>query len=140
MEERFVGISCDTIVEKKNEILLGKRLGKIGSGTWSLPGGKLRFGERIEDCARRELEEETGIKAEEIEWLGVVNDREALDNSHFVKFVYLVTKFSGEMKVKEPEKCERWEWFDKDNLPEPLFYGHIKLLELYKNKQKIIDR
>ncbi len=33
MEERFVGISCDTIVEKKNEILLGKRLGKIGSGT-----------------------------------------------------------------------------------------------------------
>lgn len=100
----------------------------------------MRFGERIEDCARRELEEETGIKAEEIEWLGVVNDREALDNSHFVKFVYLVTKFSGEMKVKEPEKCERWEWFDKDNLPEPLFYGHIKLLELYKNKQKIIDR
>jgi 8-oxo-dGTP diphosphatase len=32
-----------------------------------------------------------------------------------------VTEFAGELQVLEPHRCENWEWFEWDNLPEPLF-------------------
>jgi 8-oxo-dGTP diphosphatase len=52
-----VGVAV--IVVKDTRILLGKRVNSHGSGTWQFPGGHLEFGEPIEDCAKRELFEET---------------------------------------------------------------------------------
>jgi 8-oxo-dGTP diphosphatase len=40
-----------------------------------------------------------------------------------------VTKFSGEPKVLEPHKCEYWEWFEWESLPEPLFAPIQTLVE-----------
>lgn len=116
---------------------MGKR-GKtiFGAGTWALPGGHLENLERVEDCVRRELTEEVGIKPVRMELLGVINDIPTLKGQvrHYVRFVYLIKEFSGEVRNLEPERCEGWEWVDKSKTPSPLFVGHFKTLEFYKSK------
>ena len=54
------------------------------------------------------------------------------ENGHYLHINFLVTKWSGELHNNEPEKCEAWEWFDLEALPENIFYGHKDFLPLYK--------
>jgi len=54
-----VGVAV--IVMKNGKLLLGKRLNSQGSGTWAFPGGHLELKESIENCAKREVFEETGL-------------------------------------------------------------------------------
>ena len=53
------------IVNEKNQILLGKR---TDNHKWGYAGGSIELDEKVEDCARRELFEETGLIADEIEF------------------------------------------------------------------------
>ena len=56
------------IVNEKNQILLGKR---TDNHKWGYAGGSIELDEKVEDCARRELFEETGLIADEIEFFMV---------------------------------------------------------------------
>jgi len=67
-----VGVSV--IIYKDNKILMLKRIGAHGSGTWSFPGGHLEFGEEIEDAVRREVREETGVEIKNIQQVTFTND------------------------------------------------------------------
>ncbi|KIW70147.1 hypothetical protein PV04_02447 [Phialophora macrospora] len=60
--------------KKAYKFILGKRLGSHGAGTLGLPGGHLEFGESFEDCAAREIMEETGLDVEDVEFLTATND------------------------------------------------------------------
>ena len=64
LEKPKVGVAV--IVVKDNQVLMGKRIGSHGENTWAFPGGHLEFGETPEECATRELFEETGLKATHI--------------------------------------------------------------------------
>ena len=91
-------------------VLLGKRKGATGAGTWALPGGHLEFGETLEACGARELLEETGIA--ETTGASVVCWDNAVDvdaGYHYViGFVQLDT--AQEPATMEPDKCEGWFW------------------------------
>lgn len=119
MERPKVGIGV--IVLEGNRVLMGKRHGSHGDGTWAFPGGHLEFGETPETCAARELFEETGLKALNfrrcVPWTNDLID----GSKHYVTLFIIVDRFEGEIQVKEPEKCEKWEWQYWDQLPEPLF-------------------
>jgi 8-oxo-dGTP pyrophosphatase MutT (NUDIX family) len=50
------------LVDDRGYVLIGKRKGAHGSGTLALPGGHLEWNESFEECATRELLEETGVE------------------------------------------------------------------------------
>lgn len=110
------------------KVLLGRRKGSHGAGTWSISGGHLEFGETIEECAKRELAEETGLQAQQIELGPWTNDMIDGDK-HYVTLFAFVKKFQGDLLLLEPNKCEGWIWFDWDNLPSPLFLSVQSLVK-----------
>lgn len=77
-------------VIKYRKILLGRRKNAHGDRTWSLPGGHLEFNEELEQCAKREVVEETGINIKNIRFSNITNDifkeeEKILYNNFYVK-------------------------------------------------------
>jgi 8-oxo-dGTP diphosphatase len=114
-----VGVAV--VAVREGLVLLGKRKGAHGAGTWAFPGGHLEHGESIEDCARRELAEETGLQAGAMQRGPATNDVFAEEHRHYVTLFVVATVGAGEPRLMEPDKCERWAWFAWSELPAPLF-------------------
>lgn len=123
-----VGVSA--IILKENKVLLGKRKNSHGAETWCFPGGHLDFWEKIEDCARRETMEETGIKIKNLRSGPYTNDLFEKEDKHYITLFIIADYESGEVRLMEPDKCEKWDWFEWDNLPQPLFLPVQNLLKL----------
>lgn len=113
-------VGVGVVVLKEDRVLLGKRKGAHGAETWSTVGGHLEFGETIEECAARELAEETGLTALSLRLGPWVNDV-IEDDKHYVTIFVFVDKFEGELQLLEPHKCESWHWCELGALPYPLF-------------------
>lgn len=101
-----------------------------GEGTWTMPGGKLEFGETIEEGAKREALEETGLILNEVKVIGVNTDKNV--HAHFITLATYCDNFTGEPELKEPEEIVEWRWFDINNLPEPMFRSCVHIMENYK--------
>jgi 8-oxo-dGTP diphosphatase len=95
----MVGVGI--LIRKGEEYLLIQRASEPDRGLWSIPGGMVELGEKVEDAAIREAEEETGLKVELLEDLGVVDkivkDEAGRVKYHFVIIDYLAEPVSGEM-------------------------------------------
>lgn len=116
-----VGVGVGVLVVRDGKVLLGKRTGSHGSGTWSAPGGRLEYGESIEDCARRELAEETSLLLGAVELGPYSNDIFPEVGEQYVTVFVLARQASGNPANLEPHKCEGWSWFAWRELPSPLF-------------------
>lgn len=114
-----IGIAC--VVQKNGKVLLGQRKGAHGVGYWATPGGHLEFGESVEACATRELFEETGLKPLSFRLGPWVENIMEDGQKHYITLFVFIDSFVGEPALLEPNKCEGWEWFTWDNLPQPLF-------------------
>jgi 8-oxo-dGTP diphosphatase len=146
MDDKRIGVGIGIMLLKGNRILLGKRhddpekagseLG--GAGTWTMPGGKLRFGESFEEGARREVMQETGMKLRSASLICVNND--IAQKAHFVTVGLISTEFEGDPRVMEPDEITEWRWFDLDRLPAPLFPASSKVIKNYKKKKFYIKQ
>jgi len=119
--DKIPRIGVGVIIRKGNKILLGKRKNAHGSGSWCPPGGHLEFMESIEDCARRETDEEVGLKIKNIQKAVYTEDFFRSEDKHYITMLVTTDWESGEPELREPEKCEEWKWFLWEELPEPLF-------------------
>jgi len=138
-----IGAGFGIMLLKNNQVLLGHRHedpGKAsslmhGEGTWTMPGGKLHFGEELKEAALRELSEETSIvtKKEDLKIISVTND--IVFDAHFVTLGFLCEKFEGQAKIMEPDEITEWRWFDLNNLPQPLFAPSEKILKNFAESE-----
>ena len=102
-------------------VLLGRRRGRVGTGCFALPGGHLERFESWEDCAAREVLEETGLNVKNLR-VGTVLNAVDRDNDYHYVVPIVVCETDGEPTNVEPDKCDGWDWYEWDReLPEPLF-------------------
>src|SRR3989344_5846517 len=140
-DERKIGTGFGVMLLKDNKILLGKRhedpekaqSALKGAGTWTMPGGKLHFGETFEEGAQREVLEETGIILKSVKVIALNNDK--VEDAHFITIGLLAEGFDGDAQIREPDEITKWEWFPLDNLPSPLYFPSAKVLDNYKKGQ-----
>lgn len=118
----FVGVSI--IVRRGDLVIMGKRKGKHGDGTYAFVGGAEEATEEPIDAAVRELLEETGIevKASDLTYVDFVTTYHPEAKTRWLTVYYETRVPDGiEPKLVEPDKCEGWGWYHRDDLPRPLF-------------------
>lgn len=136
-----VRVGIGIMVLDGNKVLLGHRLSKRKDtggiqepDCWSLPGGKQEMFETMFEGAKREVKEETNLDIDQLELFGASDD--IATDRHFVTLQIIAKLYSGELKVMEPDKEDKWEWFELTNLPENVFSPSKKFIDDYVNKIK----
>lgn len=122
-------IGVGVLIVREGRLLLGRRRGSHGANSWSAPGGHLEFGETPDECARREVLEETGLVVGKLAKVAFTNDFFIAEKKHYVTLFMLTEDISGTPQRCEPDKCAGWEWFSADELPQPLFAPLETLLQ-----------
>ena len=110
-------IGVGAVIICKGKILLEKRKGEPGRGKWSIPGGLVELGERIEETVIREVKEETGLDVESPELIDVVDNISVDDDGrvryHFVIADYFVKLKGGTLKAADDAEELRWVAFNQ---------------------------
>ena len=106
------------VVNEKGELLLGRR---TDNHLWGYAGGSVEIDERVEDCAARELFEEMGVEAEELEFFMVNSGPEVHyvypngDEVSNVEIIYICRKYHGELRA-QPEEIEELRFFAPEEI------------------------
>jgi mutator protein MutT len=111
--ERKPKLVVGVLAKNKNKYLLAKETLEGGKTWWIVPGGKVEFGETIEKAAKRELQEETGIKAKKLDFLCF---KEALFpeyNYHTVIFFFLAKTKQNKIGKDIEGKVLEANWFTR---------------------------
>lgn len=115
-----IRVGCGAVIMQDGKILLLKRVRAPEAGHWGIPGGKVDWLETLEHAVKREIAEEVGLQLDSLELLVNVDQIDTEKAEHWVAPVYRVTAFTGQAVVQEPEKHSGMDWFELDQLPEPL--------------------
>lgn len=115
------GIGVGVLVWRGQQILLGERISKRQDSCWQFPGGHLENNESVTACARREVQEETGLNIKNLRHLGFTDTTFEVAQHRYLTLLVSCEYESGEAERLEPEKCAGWQWFDYQKLPAPLF-------------------
>ncbi len=124
------------VFNQNNELLLNLR---SDTNTWGIPGGSKELNEKLEECAIRELKEETNLKVDDLELVTVLSGKEYYfkypndDEVDCVIALYKVQNYSGDLKINDDESTEL-KFFSLDNLPE-LESRAKAIIDKIKNKE-----
>ena len=138
--ERLILVGASVFIHKDGKLLLQKRK---DNNCWGDHGGGHELGETIEETAKRELFEETGLIANSLELIGVFSGKELYytypngDKVSNVNIAYLCEDFSGKLKLQADETLDL-QWFEINNLPKnlspPVKLPLSQCLELLKSR------
>jgi len=117
------------IITKDDKVLLMKRKGPHGKGTWSTPGGHLDFGETPEGCAGREAKEEVGLDLVDIRFRAVTNDIFEATGKHYITIWMEGKSISSDPMIAAVDEVAEIGWFAWNSLPNPLFLPLENLLK-----------
>ena len=109
MEENDTPNSVLVIVQKGNKILVVER-SKTDQWMplhWSYPGGHIQKGETPYYAAKRELEEETGLKPKTVVYTGI------RDTSNGKMYIYLCDEYEGDVKLNFEHSDHKWVTYDE---------------------------
>jgi 8-oxo-dGTP diphosphatase len=120
-------VGVQAAVLDHGRVLLGRRSGIFGDGSWGLPGGHLEFGESFEQAASRELLEETDLVATSLRAVGVLNT--PYEDTHYIQVCVIVDAWAGVLDNRETTKCSALGFFQFSALPEPIFAPSVEFLQ-----------
>ena len=129
------------IVDEQNRLLLMKR---SDSGSWGLPGGAVEPGEVVEDAARREAFEESGLKVGEMSLIGVFSGPECYykypngDEVYNITIAYLSNEVTGDVHLNG-EHTE-WDWFASADIPADLSPPIKPVIDKLKESAKFMSK
>ena len=96
-------------------IYRNKKPGDMHKGKWNGLGGKLEPGETPEECARREIFEESGLRVSSLQWKGFLTFPKFANQEDWYAFVFVANGFEGDLiDSQEGELC----WIGDRNLLE----------------------
>ena len=98
-----VGVGAITL--KDGKVLLVKRGIEPSTGLWAIPGGTLKLGETLQECAAREILEETGIRIKVGACVYVFDFLER-DDKGKIKFHFVVVDFAADYISGEPQGAD----------------------------------
>src|SRR5690606_13616910 len=109
-------VGVGAVVRDGGRVLVMRRTGAHGAGTWGLPGGHQEDGESPEGAAARETLEETGLVVRPTARLGFSDDPMPEIGRHYVTLFIGCTVVTGEPELREPEKATALAWLTPDEL------------------------
>ena len=131
-------VAVGIVVVKNSSVLLVRRGQEPSKGLWSVPGGLVELGETIEEAARREIAEETGISIKIERLLDVANNI-VRDGQGKIRFHYVLIDFLGHpltSSVKPQSDASEARWVKFNELSEyPLTKGATKLIQKIKTME-----
>lgn len=113
--------------EQEPKVLLIQRGNEPYKGHWAFPGGFMDMDETTEQCAIRELEEETGLKVSEVKQIGAYSKVDRDPRGRTITVAYLARIANAE-KVNGQDDAAKAEWFPINNLP-PLAFDHEDIMK-----------
>ena len=128
-------VTADCVVitrEAEPKVLLIQRAIEPYKGCWAFPGGFMNMDETTEQCAIRELEEETGLKLDTMHQIGAYSkvDRDPRGRTITVAYLAIIDK---PVQVNGQDDAAKAEWFPINNLPH-LAFDHQEIMTDAKQK------
>ena len=122
-------VTADCVVitkEAEPKVLLIQRGADPYKGCWAFPGGFMNMDETTEQCAIRELEEETGLKVTTVQQIGAYSkvDRDPRGRTITVAYLALIDK---PVEVTGQDDAAKADWFPLSALPE-LAFDHADII------------
>ena len=136
-----IGIGVGIIIKnKENKILMLLRnddAKKADSdmrleGTWTLPSGKVKFGETIEEAGIRKTKQECNLDVSKIKVICVQNDVNKY--AQYATFGLIAEEYSGDTKLPKTDELIKYDWFAINDLPGNTCLPTKRILEKYLNK------
>jgi len=121
-------VGLGVLVHHSGRVLMLRRSNVHGDGALSAPGGHIDKGESLEQCAEREVFEETGVTIGNIRFFAVTNDIFEAEGKHYVTIWMSADYERGTAFVAAPEESSEVGWFDAAELPQPLFVPFRNLI------------
>lgn len=123
-------VTADCIVitkESDAKVLLIQRGDEPYKGCWAFPGGFMNMNETTEQCAIRELEEETGLKVIELHQIGAYSKVDRDPRGRTITVAYLVV-IDKPLPVIGQDDAAKAEWWPLSTLPQ-LAFDHDEILK-----------
>jgi len=129
-------LAVSAVIFRDGKVLLVRRARSPGKGFYSLPGGRVEFGESLHTALAREVDEETGLT---IDIVGLAGWREVLPSAGGGGH-YLIMSFAARWVGREPQlndEHDDFKWL------EPGSFGDLKLtgglLEVVEAARRIVE-
>jgi 8-oxo-dGTP diphosphatase len=129
-------VTVDVLVVTREEparVLLIRRKHEPFAGRWALPGGFVDPGETLEAAARRELAEETGVAAAELEQLHTFGDPGRDPRGWTITVAYLARVPPDAVRPVAADDAAEVGWFSLDRLP-PMAFDHERILTMARQR------
>ena len=137
--DNIIGIGVGVILlNKNNEILLLLRNSdpKLADsnmhyeGQYTLPAGKIKFGEEFDEAGIRKVKQETNLDVLDIETICLVNDYNEF--AHYATIGLLSRNFKGDINLGDSKEQVEYLWSNIENLPKNICKSSIEIINRYK--------